>query len=274
VAAPQSIMAGDSAKKIMAQNAEYMSRYRLIILVVNVRVCHTHTLPRHCAHSLPSGPCACQALYIAYRMYYLWESFTRWHMGGFALTTTIYVSTYALFSTSATPKRAPLKDGGKIISGGTDLNQSGLIECAATIRWREVDACTARHPSHAHARRAALRSPRRDVAAHRYAWDLLYWNILVQLGSGFVSDVFWLLHLVPPTIGFYFLWTKVALARARYAASASHPRQPVSCPEPIACPRGLQVIYPWISKPDPEAEEPDPQMARKGERKVKYGKAR
>ena len=68
---------------------------------------------------------------------------------------------------------------------------------------------------------------------------MLYVTMFVQLGSGFISDLFWLLHLVPPSIGFYFLWTK--------------------------------VVYPWISKPDPEPEDVPQQAART---KVKYGKGR
>ncbi len=45
-------------------------------------------------------------------------------------------------------------------------------------------------------------------------------TIFLQLSTGFLSDWFWLFSLVPPTIGVYYLWT--------------------------------MIIYPWISKPDPE----------------------
>ena len=71
---------------------------------------------------------------------------------------------------------------------------------------------------------------------------MLYTTMFVQLASGFVSDWFWLLYLVPPSIGMYYLWTG--------------------------------VIYPWISRPDPEQEQPD--QLKPGERatKVKYGKGR
>ena len=73
---------------------------------------------------------------------------------------------------------------------------------------------------------------------------MLYVNLFVQLTSAFISDWFWLVYLIPPSIGFYYLWTK--------------------------------VIYPWISKPDAEVENPMAAAGRKGERatKVKYGKAR
>lgn len=72
---------------------------------------------------------------------------------------------------------------------------------------------------------------------------MLYTTMFVQLTTGFLSDWFWLIYLVPPTIALYMLWTR--------------------------------VVYPWISKPDPEAV-PQPQQSRQGERnmKVKYGKAR
>ena len=36
---------------------------------------------------------------------------------------------YFLLSSSAAPKYAPFTEGGKLISGGTDLNQDGVIEC-------------------------------------------------------------------------------------------------------------------------------------------------
>ena len=67
---------------------------------------------------------------------------------------------------------------------------------------------------------------------------MLYVNLFVQLTSAFISDWFWLVYLIPPSIGFYYLWTK--------------------------------VIYPWISKPDEEPEAPQQEK----KQKVKYGKAR
>ena len=51
---------------------------------------------------------------------------------------------------------------------------------------------------------------------------MLYVTMFVQLGSGFVSDWFWLFYLIPPAIGLYYLWTG--------------------------------IIYPWISRPDPEQD--------------------
>ena len=97
------------------------------------------------------------------------------------------------------PKYAPLDKGGALLSGGADLSQPGVTE---------------------------------------YTWDMLFTTEFVQLTTCFVSDAFWLVYLVPPTVGFYFLWT--------------------------------MVIYPWISKPD---EEPQ-QMQEEPKRKIKYGKAR
>ena len=61
-------------------------------------------------------------------------------------------------------------------------------------------------------------------------------------GSAFLSDWLWLLMLVPPAIGAYYLWT--------------------------------MVIYPWISKPDAEAPAMPQtrQEIRKGERALKKQK--
>ena len=151
------------------------------------------------AASSPGGVSACgsQAIYGGYRIYLLWDTFSNWHAAGFALTTTVYAASYYLFSASASPKYAPLKDGGKLISAGTDLNQSGLIECAREClelrRLPPVSWLTERGPG------------------RRYTWDLLYTTMFVQLMTAFVSDWFWLLYLVPPSIGFYFLWTKVRM---------------------------------------------------------------
>ena len=174
-----------------------------------------------------------QALYGLYRMAYLWDSFSNWHMVGFGLTSTIYAIIYFMFSKSAKPTYAPLAEGGGLISGGTDLDQKGVIECA--------------RPAHARTRArfyrcgpwlaAARTRPAAGHARCRYCWDMLYTSMFVQLGSGFVSDLFWLVYLIPPSVGFYYLWVK--------------------------------VIYPWISKPD---EEPEPMPEKK--QKVKYGKGR
>ena len=143
-----------------------------------------------------------QALYILYRMYYLWDTFSRLHMAAFAATTITYARLYFFLAKAAAPKYAPLAQGGALVSGGSDLNSKGVLE---------------------------------------YTWDLLYTTLFIQLTTGFISDWFWLLGLVPPSIGLYYLWT--------------------------------MVIYPWISKPD---EDPAAAAAAAADRKqkVKYGKAR
>ena len=142
-----------------------------------------------------------QALYIAYRMVYLWDSFSGFLIAGFVYSSIVYGVCYFLLSRAASPKYAPLEKGGQLISGGTDLSQSGVIE---------------------------------------YTWDMLYVTMFVQLTTGFLSDLFWLIHFFPPCIGFYYLWT--------------------------------MVIYPWISKPDEEPIDPHAMEGKK--QKVKYGKAR
>ena len=60
-----------------------------------------------------------------------------------------------------------------------------------------------------------------------YSWDLLFVTMFIQLGTGLVSDWFWLTAIIPPIIGMYYLWVK--------------------------------VIYPWISTPDAEV----PQVRRR-----------
>jgi len=60
-----------------------------------------------------------------------------------------------------------------------------------------------------------------------YSWDLLFVTMFIQLGTGLVSDWFWLTAIIPPVIGMYYLWVK--------------------------------VIYPWISTPDAEV----PQVRRR-----------
>ena len=142
-----------------------------------------------------------QAIYIAYRVVFLWDSFSGWHMAGFALLAFVYAVCYYLLSQAAKPTYAPLEKGGALVSGGSDLSMTGGVL--------------------------------------EYTWDMLYTTIFVQLSTGFISDLFWLLYLIPPCIGFYYLWTR--------------------------------IIYPWISKPDEEPQQPG-QPDKKT--KIKYGKAR
>ena len=61
-------------------------------------------------------------------MYYLWETFTSYHIFGFGLTSTIYLVCYYLLHMAAQPKYAPIAEGGMLISGGTDLSQEGMIK--------------------------------------------------------------------------------------------------------------------------------------------------
>ena len=144
-----------------------------------------------------------QLVYIAYRIYHLWSTFSAWHIGGFALTSIVYAVCYFILSQAAAPKYAPLEKGGALISGGSDLSQPGVIE---------------------------------------YTWDILFTTMFVQLATGFLSDWFWLVYTIPPTVGCYFLWTR--------------------------------VIYPWISKPDEDPAAAEAAAAAGKKQKVKYGKAR
>tara|TARA_B100000513_G_scaffold195169_1_gene125270 strand:+ start:2480 stop:3115 length:636 start_codon:yes stop_codon:yes gene_type:complete len=137
-------MANESAKRLMAKNAATLQKYVYVILGVNVRTsrCRSYLLPRLHVHS-PSAthtawmPCrrstphayALQALYVLFRVYYLWDSFSRWHMGAYAAILLAYLALYSFLKLSATPKYAPLAQGGGLVSAGSDLEQKGLIEC-------------------------------------------------------------------------------------------------------------------------------------------------
>lgn len=69
-----------------------------------------------------------QALYVLFRMVFLWSSFSGWHMAGFVLISTTYLITYFLLYKAASPHYAPLAQGGALISGGEDMDQHGVIE--------------------------------------------------------------------------------------------------------------------------------------------------
>ena len=257
-------MANESAKRLMAKNVATLQKYVYVILGVNVRTsrCRSYLLPRLHVHS-PSAthtawmPCrrstphayALQALYVLFRVYYLWDSFSRWHMGAYAAILLAYLALYSFLKLSATPKYAPLAQGGGLVSAGSDLEQKGLIECVFPFS-PYVAAHAFPFITHTFFRvapqestraqrvrpQSLLLAPRKSIPPSqatlrciclslfqrfcRYTWDLLYVTIFLQLSTGFLSDWFWLFSLVPPTIGVYYLWT--------------------------------MIIYPWISKPDPE----------------------
>ena len=131
---------------------------------------------RHCTPTLDSAGVV-QALYVLYRVVYLWDTFSLWHMGGFALLLTVYAVVWFMLTKAAAPqcvrrpapastaehrrapppsiaapgsaltakagrraglsprstaqraarvcgRYAPLKDGGALISGGSDLDQA------------------------------------------------------------------------------------------------------------------------------------------------------
>ena len=101
------------------------------------------------------------AIYLAYRVGLHFASFSGWHWVGLGFTSFVYLLTYYLLRESAKPRYAPLNDGGALLSGGEDMDaQGGVIE---------------------------------------YTRDMLYVTAFIQLATGFVSDWFWLLHLVPPS---------------------------------------------------------------------------
>ena len=149
-------MANSAAKERVKRNAALMSKYLKIIL-------------------------GCNAAYVAFRVAYLYSSFSRWHQAGFGVQLLSYGSLYGFLRMSARPKYGA---DGALLFGGEDMDSKGVLE---------------------------------------YVWDLLYVTMFIQLGTGFVSDWFWVTAIFPPIIGFYFLW--------------------------------IWYIYPWISKPDAEPEQ-------------------
>jgi len=174
-------MANEGAKKRVLKNAAFLSTIRKSILGSN-------------------------AVYLAFRVGYLWASFSGYHCCAFVLTSLVYLIIYAILRSAAAAKydgRGVLVDGG-MHDLAEDLNKGGMIE---------------------------------------YTWDMLLVTVFVQLATAFLSDYFWLLFLLPPSIGFYYLWIK--------------------------------VIYPWISAPEaPTAAEQMRQQAQGKGGRTKYAKAR
>ena len=58
---------------------------------------------RHCTPTLHSAGVV-QALYVLYRVVYLWDTFSLWHMGGFALLLTVYAVVWFMLTTAAAPQ--------------------------------------------------------------------------------------------------------------------------------------------------------------------------
>jgi len=57
---------------------------------------------RHCTPTLDSAGVV-QALYVLYRVVYLWDTFSLWHMGGFALLLTVYAVVWFMLTKAAAP---------------------------------------------------------------------------------------------------------------------------------------------------------------------------
>ena len=108
-----------------------------------------------------------------------------------------WIATAALYGSLRSSAAPKYAPGGALAYAGADLHAQGVIE---------------------------------------YCFDLLYTVLFIQLATGFLSDWFALLALVPPCIGIYYAWVK--------------------------------IIYPWISKPDAPSQQElmQQQMATKGRR--------
>lgn len=92
-------MANEAAKKRVIKNREVIGKYRLILLGTNVRATPAHwrsPLHHQCWNAV-------QALYVLYRVVYLWDTFSLWHMGGFALLFTVYAVVWFMLTKAAAP---------------------------------------------------------------------------------------------------------------------------------------------------------------------------
>jgi hypothetical protein len=93
-------MANEAAKKRVIKNREVIGKYRLILLGTNVRATPAHwRSPLHHRRWIPPA----QALYVLYRVVYLWDTFSLWHMGGFALLLTVYAVVWFMLTKAAAP---------------------------------------------------------------------------------------------------------------------------------------------------------------------------
>ena len=93
-------MANEANKKLLARNKSTLARYRLVLLVVN-------------------------ALYLACRVIYMNQTFTRLHAAGFGAILLAYISLYTFLASSGSPQYAP---GGQLVSAGVDLDSKGVVE--------------------------------------------------------------------------------------------------------------------------------------------------
>ena len=105
--------------------------------------------------------------------------------------TPLWHACWHLTRPAATGRYAPLKDGGALLSGGEDLDQKGLIECASSPCTGVGSGCRSGCWAAAHT------GGRRRTHVLRYCWDMLYVTMFVQLSTGFLSDLFWLLCAPP-----------------------------------------------------------------------------
>ena len=53
-------------------------------------------------------------------MYYLWDTFSVWHIVGCSILLTSTAICFYILKKAASPKYAPLEKGGALISGGRD----------------------------------------------------------------------------------------------------------------------------------------------------------
>ena len=94
-------MANEAAKKRVIKNREVIGKYRLILLGTNVRATPAHwRSPLHHRRWIAG---TVQALYVLYRVVYLWDTFSLWHMGGFALLFTVYAVVWFMLTKAAAP---------------------------------------------------------------------------------------------------------------------------------------------------------------------------
>ena len=80
-----------------------------------------------------------QAIYVAFRVLYLWSTFSGWHTAGFVLLLTAYLVLYGFLRRAAAPT---YRADGVLLDGGADMDAKGVTECAPAACPRQLSpAC-------------------------------------------------------------------------------------------------------------------------------------
>lgn len=112
-------MANEANKKQLVRNASYLKNLMYQIILCNVSFGQgRHLLACDGSHLISAHfhPCAelrhaarlPQTIYALYRIWFLWESFSSWHIVAEVVMLLMYVLMYRFLASEASPKHAPL----------------------------------------------------------------------------------------------------------------------------------------------------------------------